>query len=174
MAAAQGSAPASYVGRPIYSEPATGLQLPPGCAMQPSWRARLSPQDYEVWIVDCNQVARVWLLKRSVLEMVNATQARLRFQVLDEQLWPDESAGESLSVQCVGRARQEPGYVVVGAKWRSAPGKGGEVGLTSAKAVVRADLTTLKFVPATLADVDCARYPEREAMMLRLQRQSQK
>lgn len=158
-----------YIGRPIYSEPTTGMQMPPGCAFEPSWRTRLGASDYEVWIVTCDKTARTWFLRRSLIEMVGASQARLRFQILDEQLWPDESAGESLSVQCTGRVRQDNGYVVAGAKWRAATGKGGEVGLASAGAVYRADPATQKFVPSTLADVDCARYPEREAMMRRLQ-----
>ncbi len=166
---AQSGAPVSYVGRPIYSEPSSGLQMPPGCVLQPSWRSRLGTSDYEVWIVTCDQVAHTWMLKRSVIEMVNSTQARLRFQVLDEQRWPDEVAGETLSVQCVGRTRQDGGYVIAGAKWRPPVGKTGEVLLASAKTVVRADLSKQKFVSATLAEVECARYPEREAMMLRLQ-----
>lgn len=159
----------SYMGRPIYSEPTTGMQMPPGCAFEPSWRTRLGASDFEVWIVSCDKMARTWFLRRSLIEMVGANQARLRFQILDERLWPEESAGESLSVQCVGRARQDTGYVVAGARWRTATGKGGEIGLASASAVLRADPGALKFVAATLADVDCARYPEREAMMRRLQ-----
>ncbi len=167
--AAPSSAPSSYVGRPIYSEPSSGLQMPPGCVMQPSWRSRMGTSDYEVWIVSCGQVARTWMLKRSIIEMVNSSQARLRFHILDEQLWPDEVAGETLSVQCVGRTRQDGGFVISGAKWRTHAGKTGEVALMSAKTVVRADMSTQKFVSATLAEVECARYPEREAMMLRLQ-----
>ena len=159
----------SYIGRPIYSEPASGLQMPPGCTLEPSWRSRLGASDYEVWIVTCEKLARTWFVRRSLIEMVSASQARLRFQILDERLWPEESAGESLSVQCVGRAVQQAGYVVAGAKWRTAAGKGGEIGLASASAVIRADTGTQKFVTAALAEVDCARYPEREAMMRRLQ-----
>lgn len=174
VALAQGAGSKSaYVGRPIYSEPASGLQMPPGCQMQPSWRARLGTSDHEVWVVKCSEVPRVWLLKRSVVEMIRANQARLRFQILDERVWPDEQPGETLSVQCVGRAQQDSGYVVVGAKWRTQAGKGGEVALVSAQTVLRADLSTQKWVEARIQDVECARYPEREAMMLRLQ-QSQK
>lgn len=166
----------SNVGRPVYSEPSTGLQMPPGCHMEPSWRTRLTQSDYEVWIVTCKEIARTWLVKRSVIEMVNATQARLRFQILDERVWPEESAGDSLSVQCVGRARQEAGYVVAGAKWRTPPAKGGDATLTLAQArqVVRADVASQKFVDAPVADAQCTRYPEREAMMRRLQEQSQR
>lgn len=163
------TATSSYAGRPIYSEPTTGMQMPPGCTFEPSWRTRLGASDFEVWIVTCHQVARTWFLRRSLIEMVGANQARMRFQVLDERLWPEESAGDSLSVQCVGRARQDNGYVVAGARWRTAAGKGGEIGLASASSVFRADPGTQKFVGAALADVDCARYPEREAMMRRLQ-----
>jgi hypothetical protein len=36
--------------------------------------------------------------------------------------------------------------------------------------VLRVDPATQKFVAATLAQVDCVRYPEREAMMRRLQK----
>lgn len=166
----------SNIGRPIYSEPSTGLQMPPGCHMQPSWRTRLTQSDYEVWIVTCKDIAHTWLVKRSVIEMVNATQARLRFQILDERVWPEESAGDSLSVQCVGRVRQEAGYVVVGAKWRTPPAKGGDATLTLAQArqVIRADVASQKFVDAPVADAQCTRYPEREAMMRRLQEQSQR
>lgn len=159
----------SYAGRPIYSEPATGLQMPPGCALEPSWRTRLGTSDFEVWVVTCDRIARSWMLRRSLLEIVSANQARLRFQILDDRLWPEQSAGESLSVQCVGRAKQDTGYVVAGARWRTAAGKGGEIGLASASAVIRADPGSQRFVAASLADVDCARYPEREAMMRRLQ-----
>lgn len=163
------AAPTSYAGRPIYSEPTTGLQLPPDCTLEPSWRTRLGTSDFEVWIVTCEKVARSWMLRRSLIEMAGANQARLRYQILDERLWPDESAGETLSVQCVGRARQDNGYLVAGARWRPAAGKGGDIRLASAASVWRADPTSLKFIAVPLADVECARYPEREAMMRRLQ-----
>jgi hypothetical protein len=168
-AAAQTAGTASYTGRPIYSEPTTGLQMPPGCSMEPSWRTRLGTSDFEVWVVSCDKVARAWMLRRSLLEMVGANQARLRFQVLDERVWPEESPGESLSVQCVGRARQDNGYVVAGARWRTVLGKGGDIGLAGAASVWRADPASQKFVAVPLAEVECARYPEREAMMRRLQ-----
>jgi len=77
-----------YMGRPIYSEPATGLQLPPGCAIEPTWRARITTSDNEVWLVTCGGVVRAWLLRRAVLEVLAANSARVRFQVLDEQLLP--------------------------------------------------------------------------------------
>ena len=163
------AAPAAYVGRPIYSEPATGLQLPPNCALEPSWRTRLGTLDFELWVVTCDGAARSWLLRRQLIEMVGANQARLRFQVLDERVWPDDTAGESLSIQCTARDRPNSAYVVAGAKWRPNVGRAGEVALASASVVLRADATTQKFVAATLAEVDCARYPEREAMMRRLQ-----
>ncbi|HRK57120.1 MAG TPA: hypothetical protein PLQ67_06305 [Burkholderiaceae bacterium] len=162
-----------YIGRPIYSEPSSGLQLPPGCLMEPSWRTRLAATDYEVWVVDCHQVPRAWMLRRSVLEMVSATQARLRFVILDERRWPGEVAGESLSVQCVGRDAQAGGFVIAGAKWRAQRGQGGELALAGADAVLRADPNKQQFVRAGLRDVDCARYPAREIMMLRLQKQNQ-
>lgn len=157
---------ASFIGRPIYSEPGAGLQLPPGCHIEPTWRGRISNSDFELWVVDCNGETRTWLLRRTTVEMVAANQARLRFQVVDERSWPGEVAGESTSVQCVGRSAADSGFVVIGAKWRPA---GAELRLTSAATVLRADPVTQRFVPATLAQVECARYPQREAMMRRLQ-----
>jgi hypothetical protein len=66
----------------------------------------------------------------------------------------------------VGRSANEGGFVVVGARWKPA---GAELRLTSAAAVLRLDTGLQKFVTANLAQVDCARHPEREAMMRRLQ-----
>jgi hypothetical protein len=66
----------------------------------------------------------------------------------------------------VGRTAGEGGFVVVGAKWKAA---GAELRLTTASAVLRVDSGLQKFVNASLAQVDCARHPEREAMMRRLQ-----
>ncbi len=157
---------ASYVGRPIYSEPGAGLQLPPGCQIEPTWRGRISNSDFEIWVVSCSGETRTWLLRRSTVEMIAANQARLRFLVTDERRWPGEVAGDTASVQCVGRSAVDAGFLVVGAKWRQA---GTELRLTSATTVLRADPVSQKFVPATLGQVDCARHPEREAMMRRLQ-----
>ncbi len=157
---------ASYVGRPIYSEPGAGLQLPPGCQIEPTWRGRISNSDFEVWVVACSGETRTWLLRRSTVEMIAANQARLRFLVTDERRWPGEVAGDTASVQCVGRNAVDAGFVVLGAKWRQV---GAELRLTSATTVLRADPASQKFVPAGLAQVDCARHPEREAMMRRLQ-----
>lgn len=166
LAAHVGAAQDSYAGRPVYSEPGSGLQLPPGCKVEPPWRARLGASDLEVWVVECGGIVRTWLLRRSVLEMVDAKQARLRFQILDDRGWAGETAGESASVQCVGRSAQEGGYVVLGARWR---GNGRELRLVSATSVIRADPAAQKFVAATLAQVECVRFPEREAMLRRLQ-----
>ncbi len=157
----------SYEGRPVYSEPGTGLQLPPGCRIEPPWRARLADTDLEVWVVDCNKTAHTWLLRRSLIEMVGPNQARLRFQILDDRAWPGETAGESASVQCTGRGGQQAGFVVLGAKWRNAAAN--ELRLSNAQTVIRGDVKTQKFAEATLAQVDCARYPGREAMLLKLQ-----
>jgi hypothetical protein len=157
----------SFVGRPVYSEPATGLQMPPGCRVEPPWRTRLTATDLEVWIVDCGGVVRTWMLRRSVLEMVDAKQARLRFQILDDRAWPGETAGDSASVQCTGREGQDTGFVVLGAKWR---GSGNELHLTAAQTVIRADAATQKFKAATMGQVDCTRFPDREAMLRRLQK----
>ena len=159
-------AQSDYRGRPIYSEPASGLQMPPNCATHGSWRTRPPTGDLELWVVECDKLARLWLLKRQVVEMVGANQARLRFQILEDQPFPEETAGESLSVQCTGRTNQAAGFAVVGAKWRTA---GNELRLTSAQSAVRVDATTQKLVTAGVSNVECVRYPEREAMMRRLQ-----
>jgi len=158
-----------YMDRPIYSEPASGLQMPPGCVLEPAWRARLPARDYEVWVVQCDGVARSWMLRRSVIEMISATQARLRFQILDDRVWPQESAGDSLSVQCVGRGQADSGYVVAGAQWGQVSKQGGEIRLRDANIVLRASIEAQKFIPAKLSEVECTRYPQREAMMRRLQ-----
>ncbi len=155
-----------YMGRPIYSEPATGLQLPPGCAIEPTWRARITTSDNEVWLVTCGGVVRAWLLRRAVLEVLAANSARVRFQVLDEQLLPGEIVGDTASVQCAGNADDEVGLVVLGAKWRAV---GTELRLVSAQGALRADLARQKLVSTPLARMECTRYPEREAMMRRLQ-----
>jgi hypothetical protein len=157
----------SFVGRPVYSEPANGLQMPPGCRVEPYWRTRLTSTDLEVWIVDCGGVVHTWMLRRSVLEMVDAKQARLRFQILDDRVWPGETAGDSASVQCNGRGDQDTGFVVIGAKWR---GSGNELHLSAAQTVIRADAAAQKFVAATLAQVECTRFPDREAMLRKLQK----
>ncbi len=132
-----------FVGRPIYSEPATGLQLPPGCTIEPTWRARINTSDNEVWLVTCGSVARAWLLRRAVLEVLAANSARVRFQVLDEQLLPGEVVGDTASVQCSGNSADDVGLVVLGAKWRAA---GAELRLVSAQGALRADLARQKFV----------------------------
>lgn len=156
----------SYVGRPVYSEPGAGLQLPPGCHIEPTWRARMGTSDLEVWVIECGGIARSWLLRRSLVEIVAGNQARLRFLVLDERQWPGETAGDTLSVQCIGRSGPEAGYVVLGARWRAA---GNELRLAGAKSVIRADPNSQKFVSASLAQVECTRHPDREAMLRRLQ-----
>jgi hypothetical protein len=159
-------APTRYVGRPIYSEPNTGLQLPPGCAVEASWRARMGASDHEVWVAACENVPRAWMVRRQVVELLGANQARLRFQVLDERLFAGESAGDSLSVQCGGTKTGENGFIVYGARWRAA---GKELKLTSAAGLIRADVAQQRFVDAPLAAAECARFPEREAMMRQLQ-----
>lgn len=157
----------SFMGRPVYSEPGSGLQMPPGCRVEAPWRSRVASSDLEVWIVECGGVTRTWILRRSVLEMVDAKQARLRFQILDDRAWPGETPGDSVSVQCVGRGDQDTGFVVIGAKWRAA---GNELRLSGAQTVIRADTATQKFKAATTAQVECTRFPEREAMLRRLQK----
>jgi len=157
----------SFAGRPVYSEPGVGLQMPPSCHIEPPWRSRVSSTDLEVWIVDCDGVVHTWMLRRSVLEMVDAKQARLRFQILDDRAWPGETAGDSASLQCIGRGVQDTGFVVIGAKWRST---GNELRLSTAQTVIRADVPTQKFKAATMDQVDCTRFPDREAMLRRLQK----
>jgi len=155
------------MGRPVYSEPGNGLQMPPGCRVEAPWRSRVASSDLEVWIVDCGGLAHTWMLRRSVLEMVDAKQARLRFQILDDRAWPGETPGDSVSVQCVGRGDQDTGFVVIGAKWRAA---GNELHLSAAQTVIRADTGSQKFKAATTAQVECTRFPDREAMLRRLQK----
>lgn len=155
----------SFVGRPIYSEPASGLQLPPGCEVDPSWRSPVPGTDLEIWIAQCAAGPRVWLLRRHVVEVINARQSRMRFEVLDERVYPDEVAGETLSVQCTG-PRDEAGYVVHGARWRE---DGKEKRLSKALGVLRADVPSQRLADSEVGAVDCARFPEREAMMKRLQ-----
>jgi hypothetical protein len=162
---AQTTGAESFLGRPIYSEPAGGLQLPPGCEVDPSWRSAVPGTDLELWVAQCAGAPRVWLLRRQVIEIVNARQSRLRFQVLDERLYPEEAAGDTLSVQCTG-PRDEPGYVVRGARWRP---DGKDLRLKSAKGVLRADSRNQALVDAEIGAIDCVRFPEREAMMKRLQ-----
>lgn len=166
--AAEATPPAyeSFIGRPIYSEPTTGLQMPPSCVVEPSWRTRIDSGDFEAWIVVCGDTARGWLVHRQVLEVLGAGLARLRFQVVDERVFPGESAGDSLSVQCTGRGKDDGGYLVVGAKWQVV---GKEMRLISALGVLRADAATQKFVAAGLGAVDCLRFPDREATMRQLQ-----
>lgn len=161
------AAQSSFIGRPIYSEPGAGLQMPPGCQVDPTWRSRLERSDLEVWIVECHHDTRTWLMKRSTIQVISNNQARLRFQVLDERSWPGESPGESASVQCVGKssAATNGGFVVLGAKWKPV---GSELRLSGAQTVIRADSTSQRFVDASLTQVDCVRYPAREAMLRQL------
>jgi len=161
-AAEPGSA---YLGRPIYSDPSNGLQLPPTCNVEPTWRSRISGTEMEIWVLSCDSTARVWLLTRQIVEMLNAHEARLRFQVVDERVLPGETAGESLSVQCAG-GNDASGIVVYGARWRSS---GHELHLAGARGALRADVTRRRLNDAELNGLDCVRFPDREAMMRKLQ-----
>jgi len=165
IASIHAGAAESYVARPIYSDPASGLQLPPGCEVDPSWRTPVPNSDMEIWIAACAAEPRVWLLRRQVVEVVNARQSRLRFEVLDERVYPEETAGDTLSVQCTG-PRDESGYVVRGAHWR---GDGKELRLKGARGVLHVDMRAPSLADGEIGAVDCARFPEREAMMKRLQ-----
>jgi hypothetical protein len=166
LAAAQAAEQkAAYIGRPIYSDPVNGLQLPPACIIEPTWRTRISGTEMEVWVLNCDSVARVWLLMRQIVEMLNAREARVRFQVVDERELAGETAGESLSVQCTG-ASDASGIVVYGARWRSG---GHELRLAGARGALRADVARRRLVDADLNGVDCVRFPDREAMMRKLQ-----
>ena len=155
----------AYIGRPIYSEPSTGLQMPPTCVIEPTWRGR-SGSDFEVWIVVCGETAHAWLVRRQVVEALGAGLARLRFQVIDERIYPGESAGESLSVQCTGHGHDRDGYIVVGAKWRP---DNKELRLTSALTVLHGDPIKQQFANVDVTSVDCLRFPQREATMRQLQ-----
>jgi hypothetical protein len=158
--------PASqYVGRPIYSDPTNGLQMPPGCLVEPDWRARLAGADMEVWVLTCDSQPRVWLLTRQVVEMLSGHGARLRFQVVDEKIQPGEIAGDSLTVQCTSADDDYP-RIVRGARWRSA---GRELRLAGAQAALKVDVARRQLVDAGLGGVDCVRFPDREAMMRKLQ-----
>ncbi len=165
VAGAQAQSADSFLGRPIYSEPATGLQLPPSCEVDPAWRTNVRGTDLEIWIAACGPGARVWLLRRQVVEVVNGRQARLRFEVLDERAYSDETAGDSLSVQCTGPS-DETGYVVRGARWRE---DGKELRLKAARGAMRAEARTQRLIDTELGAIECTRFPEREAMMKRLQ-----
>jgi len=164
-AGAQAQSADSFLGRPIYSEPATGLQLPPSCEVDPAWRTNVRGTDLEIWIAACGPGARVWLVRRQVVEVVNGRQARLRFEVLDERAYSDETAGDSLSVQCTGPS-DETGYVVRGARWRE---DGKELRLKAARGAMRAEARTQRLIDTELGAIECTRFPEREAMMKRLQ-----
>jgi hypothetical protein len=155
----------TYVGRPIYSDPSNGLQLPPTCNIEPTWRSRISGTEMEIWVLNCDSTPRAWLLTRQVVEMLSAREARLRFQVVDERILPGETVGDSLSVQCSG-AGDTSGIIVYGARWRSA---GRELRLASARGAMRADVTRRRLTDADPSGVDCVRFPDREAMMRKLQ-----
>jgi len=155
----------TYLGRPIYSDPTNGLQLPPSCAIEPTWRSRIGGTEMEVWVIDCDSVPRAWLLTRQTVEMLTAREARLRFQVVDERILSGETAGESLSVQCTG-TNDASGIVVYGAHWRNL---GHELHLASARGALRADVAQRRLVDAELSGIDCVRFPDREEMMRRLQ-----
>lgn len=155
----------SFLGRPIYSEPATGLQLPPQCQVDPAWRTNVRGTDLEIWIASCGAGARVWLLRRQIVEVVNARAARLRFEVVDERVYPDETPGDSVSVQCTGPT-DDPGYVVRGARWRE---DGKDLLLKTARGALRLDPRTQRLGDLEVGAIDCTRFPEREAMMKRLQ-----
>ncbi len=169
MAAPQAApAPAaaiSYIGRPIYEEPAIGLQRPPNCIIEPTWRAPMTGAELEVWVADCDGIARVWLLKRQTIEVLASREARLRFQVIDERVLPEETAGETLSVQCTG-PDNAAGLVVRGARWRAS---GREMHLASARGALRGDASRRRLVDVDLSWIDCTRFPDREAMMRKLQ-----
>ena len=155
----------TYVGRPIYSDPVNGLQLPPTCIIEPTWRLRISPTELEVWVLNCDSVARVWLLTRHPVEMLSAHEARLRFEVIDERVLPGETPGESLSVQCTA-AGDDAGRVVRGARWRAS---GHELHLAGAQGALRVDVTHRRLVDTDMSGIDCVRFPDREAMMRKLQ-----
>ena len=155
----------SYLGRPVYSDPSNGLQLPPSCFIEPTWRLRITRTEREVWVLNCDAMARVWLLKRHPVEMLGAREARLRFEVIDERVLAGETAGESLTVQCTA-AGENDGRVVRGARWRAS---GRELHLAAAQGALRVDITHRRLADTDLAGVECVRFPDREALMRKLQ-----
>ena len=161
------AAPPSYLGRPIYSVAPAGLQLPPTCSVEPTWRAPLTGAELEVWVVVCDNVARVWLLKRQIKEIYGAKEQGLRFEVIDERVLPEETAGDTLSVQCTG-PDSSAGLVVRGARWRPTEDRH-ELHLASAGGAMRGDISRRHLVDVNLGSVDCTRFPDREAMMRKLQ-----
>ncbi len=171
MLAAATTTAAAYIGRPVYSEPGSGIALPPNCSFEPAWRARLANSDLELWVVDCSLLPHVWLVRRGVIEYDRSNRARLRFQILDERKYPGETAGETVSVQCTGRGGSETGFAVIGANWRSAQGV---LRLGSAKAAVRVDRNAGKLVDLPLDKIDCTRFLDREETMRKLQQGSGK
>lgn len=168
MAIALLAAAQANVGRPIYSEPGTGIALPPGCTFEPSWRARLANSDLELWAVECTLVPHLWLVRRGVIEYDRDNRARLRFMVLDERILPGETAGETISVQCASRGNAETGVAAIGAKWRSTQGA---LRLQTAKAAVKVDRHKAKLVDVPVDQIECTRFLEREETMRRLQEQ---
>jgi hypothetical protein len=158
----------AYVGRPVYSEPGSGIALPPGCRFEPSWRARLANSDLELWVVDCTLLPHVWLVRRGVIAYDSNNRARLRFQILDDRKYAGETAGETVSVQCTGRGGSETGFAVIGATWRS---NQGVLRLGAAKAALGVDRRAGKLVDLPTAKIDCSRFLDREEMMRQLQQQ---
>jgi hypothetical protein len=165
------AAASAHVGRPIYSEPGAGIALPPGCSFEPSWRARLTNSDLELWVVECTMQPHVWLVRRGVIEYDRSNRARLRFQVLDERKYPGETAGETVSVQCTGHGGAETGVAVIGATWRPAQGL---LRLASAKAALRVDGRNGKLAEIAANQIDCTRFPDREETMRQLQQRDRK
>jgi hypothetical protein len=170
LCAAVGSAQ-GYVGRPVYSEPGTGIALPPGCSFEPNWRSRLANSDLEVWVVECALVPHVWLVRRGVIEYDRSNRARLRFQILDERKYAGETAGETVSVQCTGRGGAEAGFVVIGATWRPHQGA---LRLAGGKGALRVDRRAGKLAEAPVDQVDCTRFLDREETMRQLQQRDRK
>lgn len=159
---------ADYVGRPVYSEPGTGISLPPGCNFEPTWRARLANSDLELWVVDCALLPHVWLVRRGIIEYDRSNRARLRFQILDERKYPGETAGETVTVQCTGRGGSEAGFAATGVTWRSAQNT---LRMANAKAALQVDRRAGKLIDLPAEKVDCTRFLDREETMRQLQQQ---
>jgi hypothetical protein len=56
--------------------------------------------------------------------------------------------------------------VVRGARWR---GSGHELHLAGAQGALRVDVTHRRLVDTDMSGIDCVRFPDREAMMRKLQ-----
>jgi hypothetical protein len=167
LAALPSAAQDSFVGRPVFSEPKTGLALPPGCLLDANARARIANVDVELWLVECRLQARLWLVRRTTVGYDRSNVARLRFEVLDERPLPGETAVETASVQCAPRNGAASPVAVLGATWKRV--NANHLALAGAKSALTVDRRAGKLVDIGLDQIDCTRFLDREEQMRRLQ-----